>query len=311
MRLIRGIYNLKNEYRKCVLTIGNFDGVHLGHQMLLKRLCIEGSNYNVKTMVILFEPHPLEVLKPFTPFIRITSFREKIKYLSTLGIDLVLCIRFKLDFASLNGEFFIKNFLINNLSIKLLIVGDDFCLGVKRHCDVKHLKKLGLKYGFNVININTYLYNKIRISSSLIRKYLYVNNFDFVKLLLGRSFMISGRVVKGNAIGCNVIGYPTANISIRHTTFPLRGVYAVKIYGLFLEPIYGIANIGTCPTFYGTKLKMEVHLLDIFINLYYYRIDVLFCCKIRDEKFFYSIDKLKKQISNDIMVVKKYFKLKI
>lgn len=309
MRLIRGLYNLKNEYRTCVLTIGTFDGVHLGHQMLLKRLCLAGSYYNVKTMVILFEPHPLEVLKPLSPPIRITSFREKIKYLSTLGIDSVLCIRFKITFSRLSAEYFIKNFLINNLIIKLLIVGDDFCLGANRHCNFVYLKKLGLKYGFNVNNIDSYLYNGIRISSTLIRKYLSINDFKSVKLLLGRPFVISGRVIKGNTIGFNVIGYPTANLSICFMTFPLRGIYAVKVYGLFINPIYGIANIGVCPTFYGTKLKMEVHLLDIFINLYYYRLEVLFCCKIRNEKFFCSIDKLKKQIFHDIMIVRRYFKL--
>jgi riboflavin kinase/FMN adenylyltransferase len=309
MKFIRGIHNLKKINSNTAISIGNFDGVHLGHQKLLSKLYEIGQKNNIPTIVILFEPQPLEFLNHQSSPKRLTILKNKIKYIQLCKIDTILCIKFNEYFSSLSAEKFIKKILIEKLKIKFIIIGDDFRFGSKRNGNINLLKKIGHQYNFHAIEISALLYkNKIKISSTNIRKCLLENKIELAKILLGRPFSILGRVKYGNKIG-EKLGYPTANISL-HENIPLNnGVYAVKVACPFNKNFTGICNIGIKPSFVNLKKNrlLEVYLFNFNKNLYEKKIEVFLYKKIRDEYFFSSIKKLKKQIQTDVNIVKKYF----
>ncbi|QCI22607.1 bifunctional riboflavin kinase/FAD synthetase [Buchnera aphidicola] len=311
MKIIRGIHNIKETDSNSVITIGNFDGVHLGHQKLFLNTCKIGKKYKLSTIIILFEPQPLEFLRKNNAPGRITQFREKVKRISSYGFNNILCIRFNKSFESLSAEDFIINILINKLHVKFVVIGDDFRFGFKKNGNVDLLKKLGNKYQFNVIKVESLYKNNIKISSTNIRKALSKNNTKLASLFLGRTFSISGKVVHGHAIG-RTINYPTANILL-NKNFPLtNGVYAVKVrYSSNKKKAVGISNIGIKPSFFNEKKNklLEVYLFNIEIDLYGKDIEVFIYQKIRDEKVFPSKKELKDQIFQDILRVKKYFKI--
>lgn len=306
MRIIRGIHNLKKINSNSVVSIGNFDGVHLAHQKLLSKVYNIGKSNNFTTIIILFEPQPLEFLNNQNPPKRITKFREKIRYIELYKIDIILCIQFNNFFSNFSAEQFIIKILLNKLNIKFIVIGKDFKFGYKRNGNILFLKEISKKYKFHVIEIKSIYKNNIKISSTNIRKYLLDNNFQFAKLLLGRRFSILGRVFYGNQIG-KTLGYPTANIKL-YNNFPLNhGVYAVKVN--YKQKYLGICNIGIKPSYiYIEKNKiLEVHLFNTNIDLYNKKIEVVIYKKIRNECFFLSITELKNQIAKDIEIVKKYF----
>jgi riboflavin kinase/FMN adenylyltransferase len=309
MKIIRGIHNLKEFTSNTVVTIGNFDGIHLGHEKLLFHTYQIGIKKNIPSVIIIFEPQPLEFLHITQAPMRITKFREKIKRIVSYQIDYVLCIKFNKVFQSINAEEFIINILINKLHTKYIVIGDDFRFGYKKHGNIQLLYQLGKKYFFNVIKIKSLYKNNIKISSTNIRTALLENNIELCSQLLGRSFSIIGRVVHGNSIG-NKIGYPTANIVLNKNFLLSNGVYAVKVYYLPNKVIFGICNIGIKPSFFNPNKKkvLEVYLFDENINLYRKEIEVVICKKIRNEKCFKSIEDLKHQIIQDVKIVKKYFK---
>ncbi|QCI18711.1 bifunctional riboflavin kinase/FAD synthetase [Buchnera aphidicola] len=307
MRIIRGIHNLKKINSNSAVSIGNFDGVHLGHQKLLYTLYKIGKTNKIPTIIILFEPQPLEFLKSQNPPKRITKFREKIKYIQLHKIDIVLCIKFNNFFSNLTAEDFIIKILIDKLNIKFIIIGEDFKFGCKKNGNVLLLKEASKKYKFNVLTIKSVYKNNIKVSSTNIRKYLLENNVKLAKLLLGRPFSIFGRVVYGDQIG-RTLGYPTANIKLHKNISINKGVYAVTVN--YKKTYFGICNIGIKPSYIqNSKNKiLEVHLFDININLYHKKIEVFLHKKIRNEHFFSSIPRLKKQIAKDIETSKKYFR---
>lgn len=311
MKLIRGICNLKKINSNSAVSIGNFDGIHLGHQKLLSNLYEIGKKNNIPTIVILFEPQPLEFLNNQNPPKRITTLQNKIKYIQLWKIDIILCIKFNEYFSSLSAEKFIKNVLIKKLNIKFIIIGDDFRFGSKRNGNISLLKKIGYQYNFKVIEISALLYkNIIKISSTNIRKCLLENKIELVRKLLGRPFSILGRVIHGNKIG-RKLGYPTANILL-HKNIPINnGVYAVKVSCFLNKDFIGICNIGIKPSYFHSKKNrlLEVYLFNFNIDLYEKKIEVFLYKKIRDECFFSSIEKLKEQISKDVKIVKKYFNI--
>lgn len=309
MKFIRGIHNLREQHRGCVLTIGNFDGVHRGHQALLAQLCKEGRQRNLPVMVMLFEPQPLELFAADKAPARLTRLREKVRYLEQAGVDAVLCVRFDRRFAAQTAQSFVADLLVDKLGVAFLAVGDDFRFGAGRQGDFLLLQNAGIKYGFDVISTQTFCDDGKRISSTAIRQALAEDNLPMANALLGRPFSISGRVVHGDALG-RTIGFPTANLPLRRTVSPVKGVYAVEVLGLGSQPLPGVANIGTRPTVAGVRQQLEVHLLDVSIDLYGRHIEVVLRDKIRNEQRFSSLDALKEQIANDVVTARTFFGLK-
>ncbi|SFN18636.1 riboflavin kinase / FMN adenylyltransferase [Izhakiella capsodis] len=309
MKFIHGIHNLKVQHRGCVLTIGNFDGVHRGHQALLFRLCEEGRKRKLPVMVMLFEPQPMELFSPQIAPARLTRLREKLCYLKKAGVDAVLCLRFDRRFASHSAESFITDLLVDKLDVRFLAVGDDFRFGTGREGDFTLLQQAGSRYGFDVISTQTLCDNGVRISSTAIRQALADDKLDLATSLLGHPFSISGRVVYGDALG-RTIGFPTANILLRRSVSPVQGVYAVEVHGLGDKPLPAVANIGSRPTVGGVRRQLEVHLFDVEMNLYGRHINVVLKEKIRDEQRFESFDALKQQIAKDVVTARRFFGLK-
>ncbi|WP_380184568.1 bifunctional riboflavin kinase/FAD synthetase [Kalamiella sp. sgz302252] len=308
MKFIRGIHNLREQHRGCVLTIGNFDGVHRGHQSLLTRLCEEGRKRNLPVVVMLFEPQPLELFAAEKAPARLTRLREKLRYLSEAGVDAVLCLRFDRRFAALSAQSFVADLLVDKLDVRFLAVGDDFRFGAGRQGDFLLLQKAGADYGFEVMSTQTFCDDGKRISSTAVRQALAEDDLPLAATLLGHPFSISGRVVHGDALG-RTIGFPTANLPLRRYVSPVKGVYAVEVYGLGDRPYPGVANIGTRPTVAGIRQQLEVHLLDVAIDLYGRHIEVVLCEKIRNEQRFASLDALKEQIAKDVVAARTFFGL--
>ncbi|MFY1038685.1 bifunctional riboflavin kinase/FAD synthetase [Pantoea agglomerans] len=308
MKFIRGIHNLNEQHRGCVLTIGNFDGVHRGHQALMSRLCEEGRKRNLPVVVMVFEPQPLELFAGDKAPARLTRLREKLRYMAEAGVDKVLCVRFDRRFAALSAQRFISDLLVEKLDVKYLAVGDDFRFGAGRQGDFLLLQKAGAEYGFEVVSTETFCDGGKRISSTAVRQALAVDDLALAQSLLGHPFTISGRVVHGDALG-RTLGFPTANLPLRRSVSPVKGVYAVEVRGLTPEPLLGVANIGTRPTVKGLRQQLEVHLLDINMDLYGRHIDVVLKQKIRNEQRFASLEALKEQIANDVVTARQFFGL--
>ncbi|RGE47269.1 FMN adenylyltransferase [Mannheimia granulomatis] len=315
MQLIRGFHNLVKYgalNKGCVLSIGNFDGVHVGHQNILSRLCDKALELNLPSVVMLFEPQPREFfakkngnLTACSPPARLMRLRDKLKYLEEAGVDFVLCVRFGEMFAHISAEDFISDLLAKQLKVRYLSVGDDFRFGAKRAGSFETLRNAGLKYRFAVEESHTHSLNEERISSSLIREALKNDDLSLAEKLLGKPYSICGRVAHGNKLG-RTIGFPTANILLNRLVTPIQGVYAVQVempQGKF----NGIANVGNRPTINGTKPLLEVHIFDFQGDLYGKAISVNFCYKVRNETKFESFEALKAQIEQDVMMVRKYF----
>ncbi|MFY9996584.1 MAG: bifunctional riboflavin kinase/FAD synthetase [Leclercia sp.] len=308
MKLIRGIHNLSQAPHGCVLTIGNFDGVHRGHQVLLQRLREEGQARGLPVVVMIFEPQPLELFASEKAPARLTRLREKVRYLAQCGVDYVLCVRFDRRFAALTAQNFVGDLLVERLGVQFLAVGDDFRFGAGRQGDFLLLQKAGLEYGFDVTSTQTFCEGGVRVSSTAVRQALADDNLDVAESLLGRPFSISGRVVHGDELG-RTIGFPTANLPLRRQVSPVKGVFAVEVTGLGDKPLPGVANIGTRPTVAGVRQQLEVHLLDVVMDLYGRHIDVILRKKIRNEQRFASLDELKAQIARDELTARELFGL--
>ena len=308
MKLIRGIHNLSHAPHGCVLTIGNFDGVHRGHQALLKGLEAEGRARGLPVVVMIFEPQPLELFAGEKAPARLTRLREKLRWLADSGVDYVLCVRFDRRFAALTAQNFVSDLLVDRLGVKFLAVGDDFRFGAGRQGDFLLLQKAGQKYGFDVTSTQTFCESGVRVSSTAVRQALADDNLKLAENLLGRPFTISGRVVHGDELG-RTIGFPTANIPLRRQVSPVKGVYAVEVTGLGDTALPGVANIGTRPTVAGVRQQLEVHLLDVVMDLYGRHIDVVLRKKIRNEQRFASLDELKAQIARDEVAAREFFGL--
>ena len=304
--LICNIHNIKPRHQGCVATIGNFDGLHQGHQTVIQALIKLGTQLNLPTCVILFEPHPQEFFYGEKAPARLMRLREKIKFLQLLAIDRVLCLRFNNRLAECTADEFVKKILVDKLGIKDLIIGDDFRFGKGRQGDFPLLKKLGQEYGFKVFSTPTVLYENERIGSSRVRSAVKQANFKLAALLLGRPFTLSGRVIYGDQRG-RLLGFPTANIGLHRQIIPLQGVFIVNVYGLTATPLTGVANIGKRPTVNGLKNLLEVHLFDFDQDIYSRFIEIEFLKKIRDEKKFDSLAALKQKITKDVATAKNYF----
>ena len=303
MKIIRGIDNLNNEFTQCVLTLGNFDGVHLGHQQLINHLIEQGKKLNLPTAVMLFEPQPLEFFSKQAPT-RLTSFKEKVQLIKKLGIDYIIAVPFTQTFANMSANAFIQDWLINKLNAKYIVIGDDFQFGRDRKGDINLLQQYTQNNQFSVESMPTFVWNNLRISSTAVREALFNSDFELARCLLGRDYAIQGRVVHGNALA-RQLGFPTANIHLNRKKPALQGVYFVKVKNCCSNQYYhGIANIGIRPTIEGKKAILEVNIFDFSGDIYGQYLDVTFVCKLRDEKKFDSLADLKQQISQDVCTAK-------
>ena len=290
--------HINQKYPPSFLTIGNYDGIHLGHQAILKKLISESRSNNILSSVMTFEPHPREFFSPKLAPKRIISLREKLEYFDELKIDQVFIVNFNDEFSRKSYLDFIE-ILKKNIQAKKIIIGNDFRFGKQREGNIDKL----IDNSIDVCVMNKIEYKGERVSSTIIRDSLAAGDLKRAAMLLGRSYSISGKVVHGDKRG-REIGFPTANIHMFHNRPPLKGVFAVK-----LNNMYGVANLGVRPTIAGfSKLNLEVHLFNFSKNIYGKHAHVTFLKKIRDEKKFENIDALKKQIQIDIDNVKKFFK---
>ena len=305
MQLIRGPGAIREEHRGCVATIGNFDGVHLGHQDILTQVRERASELGMPSCVMVFEPLPREFFSRENLPARIQTFRDKLEALEKAGIDQVLCLAFNDAFRSLTAKEFIQQILVDGLGIRHLVVGDDFRFGCDRSGSFRSLEEAGQEFGYTVAHTRTVVIDDDRVSSTRIRKLLGFGRFEEARKLLGHPFIISGRVLHGQKLG-RQLGFPTANLRIGRRHSPVQGVYAVKVHGL--EAVYnGVANIGTRPTVFGASERLEVHILDYEGHLYGRRIQVEFVEKIREEQRFSQLDELKQAIGNDIARTRSLF----
>lgn len=294
MKIIR---NTNLEQLPCVVTIGNFDGVHLGHQALLNEVKKRAHDLKLESAVITFEPNPKDYFSQNKPQTRISSLREKIELFNEIKIDRVHIIKFNQEFSKVTANEFIS-VLIKQLKVKEIVVGEDFCFGRGREGGIKQLSASSMKLNIK----NKILMDGKRISSTLIRNLLANDKLDQANKYIGRPYSISGKVVHGEKRG-RKIGFPTANIHMRHNRPPLKGVFAVKFQNHF-----GVANLGIRPSIKGEKkLQLEVHLLNFSSDLYGQHVSVIFLKKLRDEKKFKSLDELKEQIKLDVIKAKLFF----
>ncbi|MFQ1022044.1 bifunctional riboflavin kinase/FAD synthetase [Avibacterium paragallinarum] len=311
MQLIRGLNHLPPALQQgCALTIGNFDGVHLGHQAVLRHLREKATALSLPMVVMLFEPQPSEYFMGDKAPPRLMRLRDKLSALADLGVDYVVRIKFDRAFASLSAEQFIQEYLVQRLKVKFLSIGDDFRFGAGRKGDFALLQQAGEKYGFTVEDNCSFQLNEQRISSTAIRQALAEDDLAHAQQLLGKPYCIYGRVVQGNKLG-RTIGFPTANIRLQRQVNPVKGVYAVKAKLPNGAEYEGVANIGRRPTINGVKQLLEVHLFDFKQDIYGQPLQVELCDKIRDEVKFPSFDALKEQIAKDVEVAKGYFRLKL
>ena len=279
------------------MTIGNFDGVHLGHQALLTEVKKRAHDLKLESAVITFEPNPKDYFSQNKPQTRISSLREKIELFNEIKIDRVHIIKFNQEFSKVTANEFIS-VLIKQLKVKQIVVGEDFCFGRGREGGIKQLSASSMKLNIK----NKILMDGKRISSTLIRNLLANDKLDEANKYIGRPYSISGKVVHGEKRG-RKIGFPTANIHMRHNRPPLKGVFAVKFQNHF-----GVANLGIRPSIKGEKkLQLEVHLLNFSSDLYGQHVSVIFLKKLRDEKKFKSLEELKEQIKLDVIKAKLFF----
>ena len=308
-QLIRSLHALPPHLRGAVATIGNFDGVHLGHQALIQQVIDAAKAHSAPSAIITFEPLPAEFFagtKPCVP--RLTRFREKFLALAALQPDYVLFLQFNQKLANLSASEFVTRILVDALAVKQVIIGDDFRFGQKRQGDFSFLKAMGEHYHFGVAAMATLEVASARVSSTRIREALGQGDLPLAKLLLGRPYTMRGRVRPGDQLG-RQWGFPTANLFLHRRLSPLLGVFTVLMHGLGDKPLPGVASIGTRPTVNGVKTLLEVHLLDFNRDIYNHEVEVEFCHKLRDEVHYPNIELLKAQIAEDVRITRQYFEM--
>jgi riboflavin kinase/FMN adenylyltransferase len=307
MQLVRGLHNLRPGVDGCVATIGNFDGVHRGHQAILKRLRERAAELRVPSCVVIFEPQPREYFDPEGAPPRLTRLRDKLELFKAQGVDVVLCLAFNRRLRELSASAFVQAVVVDGLGVRHLEVGDDFRFGCDRVGDFEFLRQSGSTYGFSVEAAATIELDGMRVSSTRIREALAQGDLALAQRLLGRDYEITGRVLHGQKLA-RQLGSPTANVQLKRRKAPLTGVYLVSARVDDGERLYGIANIGIRPSVQGDgRPHLEVHLLEFSGDLYDRRMNVLFHQKLRDEQRFASLEALKTAIDSDIAAARAYW----
>ena len=302
MKLIRGLHNMP-DMGASALSIGNFDGVHLGHQRIITKLVNYAKQQQLLTIVMSFKPTPQAFFGKEQA--ALTSLREKYSLLKQMGVDYLLVVPFNEAFANQSAAAFVTQVLVNKLAVKYCLIGDDFCFGKNRTGDMVYLQQQGARFEFAVKTVDTVNFDNERVSSSALRCLLAAGDFKKAALFLGREFSLSGRVTAGDRRG-KQMGFPTININIKRRISPVAGVFAVWVV-LDNQTYRAAANVGIRPTVDGKKLQLEVHIFDFEQQVYGRRVEIVFKQKIRDEKKFTSLTALTAQIKQDCQMAQKYF----
>lgn len=308
MELIRGLHNLRDKHRGCVATIGNFDGVHLGHRKVIAQVKQRAAELQLPAVAVVFEPQPREYFAGDQAPPRLTRFGEKMRLLAAEGIDRVVCLSFNARLQSMTAEAFIDELLLRGLAVRHFVVGDDFRFGCDRMGDYPLLERAGETYGFTVVNTETFLVEAERVSSTRIRSLLSNNQLDEAEQLLGRRYAIHGRVLHGQKLG-RQLGAPTANVRMHRFASPMRGVYCAWLRVAGSEKRWpAVCNIGVRPTVSGAKHPvLEAHILDFDGDLYGRLVSVEFASFVRAEQRFDGLASLQQQILHDIEQARCYF----
>ena len=304
MLIFRGLH--PSIAQPVALTIGNFDGMHLGHQAMLAQLQAAARERGLPTAVVIFEPHPREFFTPQQAPARLTSLREKLELFAAFGVNRVHVCRFNKRFAQMSATDF-AHALHAEARAKFVLIGDDFRFGSGRSGDFELMEKVGMQHGFEVRAMHSVLHDDVRVSSTEVRQALAQGRMDIAKAYLGRAYSISGRVEHGNGLG-REIGFPTANIQMKHNRPPLTGIFVVRVQGEDLPPIQGVSSLGVRPTVRSDgKPVLEVHLFNFSHQIYNKHLRVDFLHKLRDEEKYPDVETLTRQIALDVENAKKWF----
>ena len=300
MTVITDLEKLEKPLTNPVLTIGNFDGVHKGHLALFDKVKKLAHDIQGQSVVMTFEPHPIKVVKPGNGPPLITPVEQKLKLIADAGIDVILCLPFNKEFAGISANDFVNELLVKKIGVKEIVVGYDYNFGAGRQGNIDLLRKMGDELGFRVHVVEPIHLNSTLVSSTSIRNLVKEGNLAEAKRLLGRDYQITGIVKTGMGRGGKILGFPTANLTPVDELIPRKGVYAVKAY--INEKEYdGVCNIGNNPTFGGTVLSIETHVLDFSGNIVGEKFTIKFILRLRDEVTFRSKDELAEQIERDVI----------
>jgi riboflavin kinase/FMN adenylyltransferase len=303
MEIILGINNITRLLRNPVVALGNFDGIHLGHQLIFKRAKATAAENGGESVVLTFEPHPLRVLHPDRCPPLITPFKKKMMLIESLGIDVVICADFTREFALLSARGFVKSVLHERIRASRVIVGYNYHFGRGRQGGVEELRQYAHEFGFQIEVVGPVRVGDQTVSSSAIRRLIENGKMAEAAHLLGRHFIVLGKVIWGTARG-RLLGVPTANVEILNELYPKNGVYAVEVQ-IDRNTYQGVANVGVNPTFEGNRFSVEVHILDFHMDIYGREIQVAFIERIRDEQVFQTSEALIGQIRKDVEQAKR------
>ena len=307
MELIKHIDKIEKPYKNAVITIGNFDGVHIGHQALFHEVIEKADSIDGTSVVMTFEPHPVRVLKQNGHLPLITLYEQKVELIENSGIDVLICVPFTKEFAAISAKEFVEDILLKSIGMKAIVVGKDYTFGKNREGDINLLKFYAKNLGFEVIVADWIQASKNglgRISSTRTRELVMAGKVDEAQKLLGRYYQLRGVVTTGRDRGGKLLGFPTANINLHDELCPKNGVYAVRV-DCMEKTFQGVANIGYSPTFDDHVFSVEVHILDFDENIYGQNIRVNFVKHIRDEEKFSTVSELSDQIKKDIVTARK------
>jgi len=298
MELIRGLHNVRAAHRGAAITIGTFDGVHVGHQEMIRRLREQARQLGVAATVLTFEPTPREYLDPARAPARLTTLRERLPLLDRAGADYCLLMRFDEHLRTVRGAEFVERLLVARLGVRHVLVGHDFRFGYKGEADAEALRRASTTSGFTLDVMPPVTIDGERVSSSGVRALLAARQLDRAAALLGRPYTMRGKVIVGERLGRQV-GYPTANMRIDRRATPLTGIYAVRVRGAAEAALPGVASLGTRPTVDGRGLLLEAHIFDFDADLYGRRLEVEFAAYLREEIRFASVEALVEQMHDD------------
>jgi riboflavin kinase/FMN adenylyltransferase len=298
MELVRGLHNLRAQHRGCAVTIGNFDGVHLGHQATLERLRHHARQTGLPATVLTFEPTPREFLSPARAPARLTRLREKLVLLDRQHVDRCIVLHFNAHLQHVRGPEFVSGILGERLAARRIVVGHDFRFGYRGEADVGLLRQTSATHGFELDVVEPLMHGGERVSSSTVRAALARGDLDRAAQLLGRRYSMQGQVMAGDGRG-HRLGFPTANIRLHRRLAPLAGIFAVRVHGIEAASLPGVASLGTRPTVNGTEPLLETHVFDFDGDLYRRHLEIEFVAKLREERKFATLDAMVIQMHDD------------